>query len=72
MKFCAGEGSTKHPAGQLSTDAVAPTLSWDRRIKTPLAIGELANQEELQRDVKELKKHLQKGKKICKQKSVPG
>lgn len=53
-------------------DAVVPALPWDLRVKRPLNIVKLANQEELQHEVKELKKHLQKRKKIGKQKSVPG
>ena len=69
MKFVLGSGAqSRRP----STDAVVPALPQDWRVKRPLAIVELANQEELQREVKDLKKHLQKRKKIGKQKSVPG
>lgn len=49
-----------------------PALPRDWRVKRPLAIVELANREELQPEVKELQKHLQKRKKRDKQKSVAG
>lgn len=47
-----------------------PALPQGCRGKRPLALVELAIQEDLQHEVKELKKHLQKRKKIGKQKSV--
>lgn len=47
-------------------------LPGDWRVTGPLAMAELANQGELQREGKGLKKHLQKKRKTGKEQSVPG